>query len=125
MDSGRKQIVFDIDTKIAEKIFGSGYRKIYYHIEKVFKENGFVHVEGSVYQSINNIEHTEFSYLIDTMIEGCPGLEKCIRDARATTIVEENDINYLFQYDGTIGNYPDLSVRQYDTYEEQYDEYSL
>ena len=37
----QKQIAFDIDTKVAEKIFGSSYRSIYFYIEDTMKKNGF------------------------------------------------------------------------------------
>ena len=107
----RKQIAFDIDTKIAEKIFGSGYRKIYYYLEQKLSEAQFRKVEGSVYQSIYAVDNTRVSYIVIDLIEKKPGLEKCIRDMRVADITDENSLNYLFQYDGTIGRYPDISPR--------------
>lgn len=41
----QKQIAFDIDTKVAEKIFGSSYRSIYFYIEDTMKKNGYKHLQ--------------------------------------------------------------------------------
>lgn len=115
----RKQITFDIDTKIAEKIFGSGYRKIYMFIELCLEKAGFIHIEGSVYQSDTPLENTKVAFTIRNMVSHCPGLEKCIRDIRLADITDENSLNYLFQYDGTTGKYPDKSkskTKQRDDY---------
>lgn len=107
----RKQIAFDIDTRIAEKIFGKGYRSVYFYITDVMKKNGYTHLQGSVYQSNVSISYTQVILLLEKIIEKKPGLEKCIRDMRVADITDENSLNYLFQYDGTIGRYPDISPR--------------
>ena len=62
----QKQIAFDIDTKVAEKIFGSSYRSIYFYIEDTMKKNGYKHLQGSVYQSISPVG------LICTLFTGQP-----------------------------------------------------
>lgn len=42
----KKQLIFDIDTKIASEILGeSSYRIIYDNIRQYFEKNHFVHVE--------------------------------------------------------------------------------
>lgn len=107
----RKQIAFDIDTKIAEKIFGKGYRLVYFYITDVMQKNGYIHLQGSVYQSNNAISYIQVISLLEKLIEKKPGLEKCIRDMRMSDITDENSLNYLFQYDGTTGRYPDISPR--------------
>ena len=55
----QKQIAFDIDTKVAEKIFGSSYRSIYFYIEDTMKKNGYKHLQGSVYQSISPVGYMQ------------------------------------------------------------------
>lgn len=105
----QKQIAFDIDTKVAEKIFGSSYRSIYFYIEDTMKKNGYKHLQGSVYQSISPVGYMQVITLLERMIEKKPGLEKCFRDMRLTDITAENNLNYLFEYDRTIGKYPDKS----------------
>ena len=97
----QKQIAFDIDTKVAEKIFGSSYRSIYFYIEDTMKKNGYKHLQGSVYQSISPVGYMQVITLLERMIEKKPGLEKCFRDMRLTDITAENNLNYLFEYDRT------------------------
>lgn len=103
----RKQVTFDIDTKIANKIFGAGYRSIYLDIEEAFEASGFIHQQGSVYQSVNKVSSTFVSFLLSEIIGSRPGIEKCIRDIRLTDVTNENDLNHLCSYDGTLGKYPD------------------
>lgn len=105
----RKQITYDIDTEIAKRIFGPGYRRIYLYIKTNFEKFGFTHIQGSVFHSTMPMNKTEVSFCINVMIKNCPGLEKCIRDIRVADITKENSLNYLFDYDGTLGKYPDKS----------------
>ncbi|MCM1084459.1 MAG: hypothetical protein NC393_12915 [Clostridium sp.] len=105
----RKQITFDIDTKIAEAIFGQSYRMLYFYIENMLKDNGFRHIQGSVYQSIGTVSNISVIVLMSELIQNKPGIEKCIRDIRVTDISKINDLNYLFEYDGTTGLYADRS----------------
>ena len=42
-------IAFDLDTAVAEKLCGSGWRGCYEKIALVFAEYGFSRVQGSVY----------------------------------------------------------------------------
>lgn len=107
----RKQITYDIDTKVAEKIFGSGYRKIYLYIEMSLEKAGFTHIQGSVFQSDLPMNKIRVSIIINDIIKNCSGLEKCVRDIRMTDIMAENSLNYLADYDGTIGRYLDISPR--------------
>ena len=115
----QKQIAFDIDTKVAEKIFGSSYRSIYFYIEDTMKKNGYKHLQGSVYQSNSPVGYMQVITLLERMIEKKPGLEKCFRDMRLTDITAENNLNYLFEYDRTIGKYPDKSRNSKQTYRER------
>lgn len=48
----RKQLTFDLDTKVAKKIFGDkNYTTAYAHIRKFMENEGWKHIEGSVYMS--------------------------------------------------------------------------
>ena len=44
----RRQISFDIDTKVAEQILGPSYRNIYRQIHDFMLKEGWVHLQGSV-----------------------------------------------------------------------------
>lgn len=69
----------------------------------------FIHLQGSVYQSLEKISRIQVLGILTTIIDNKPGIEKCIRDIRLTDITDENSLNYLFDYDGTLGRYPDRS----------------
>lgn len=101
----RKQIAFDIDTKIAEEILGDGYRKIYDDIKKHLVNNGFKHLQGSVYTSHSPMRDLDVTYIIKELLSKYDYLEKCIRDIRKTDITREHSLNHLFSYDGTSGKF--------------------
>lgn len=109
----RKQIIFDIDTKVASAILGeSKYRKLYSDIERYMKKNGFKHIEGSSYESIHPITRTKVAYMIEKLISKYPYLSKCVRDTRETSITEGRSLNKLFDYDGTPGKFVQYDYKQ-------------
>lgn len=101
----RKQIAFDIDTKIAEEILGGNYRNIYENIRKYLERNGFEHLQGSVYVSKEALSNTKITAIINGLLTKYNYLEKCVRDIRKTDITREHSLNHLFSYDGTPGDY--------------------
>lgn len=101
----RKQIMFDLDTKVCEQILGKGYRKIYEDIGNFLKENDFLHPQGSGYISSGELSNSEVFLLTQKMLNKYPYLTKCIRDIRTADILEVNSINHYFQYDGTAGRF--------------------
>lgn len=105
MDNLKKQIIFDIDTKIAEQILGKSYNAIYDKIERFMKQNGFVHIEGSSYMSKNSMCNADVMFLLYGLKRKYPYLEKCIRDIRQTDISDVHSLNHLFSYDGTVGKF--------------------
>lgn len=109
--STRKQIVFDIDTKVAREILGeSKYREIYKNIEKCMKENGFEHIQGSGYTSKIPISKIEVVNVISELLDDYPYLSKCVRDIRQTSVFSERSLNALFKYDGTPGEFVQKKV---------------
>lgn len=101
----RKQIAFDIDTNVAESILGNNYRSIYNKIRAFLFNNNFKNIQGSVYQSNEQISTTRVMYLVDMLVSAYPYLEKCIRNINVTEILEVSDLNHLLSYDGTPGRY--------------------
>ncbi len=100
-----KQIMFDIDTKVAEQILGKKYRVMYDQIESFFISNGFTHIEGSGYISNNKMTDIDLLYIIKDLKTLYPHLDKSIRDIRVGSFLELNSLNFLFSYDGTAGKY--------------------
>lgn len=105
MNNTRKQIAFDIDTKVAEQILGEGYRKLYDNIESFAKANGFSHIQGSVYESQKPMTNTDVYIFLNALNNRYPYIEKCIRDIRQTNISGTYSLNHLFDYDGTPGKF--------------------
>lgn len=105
MDRKRKQIVFDIDTKIAEMLLGSNYRNIYRKIENHMYQHGFKHIQGTVYESEESKTNLQISLTIKELIKKNPSLKKCMRDIRQTDISNKHSLNNMFDYDGTCGKY--------------------
>lgn len=109
MENSRKQIVFDIDTKVSEKILGENYNAIYYRIMNFLKKENFKHVEGTVYESKDSLTNYDIAKTIMALKKKYPYLDKCIRDIRQADISEVHTLNHLFSYDGTPGKYQNLN----------------
>lgn len=98
----KKQLIFDIDTKIASEILGeSSYRILYDNIRQYLAENHFAHVQGSSYES--TIEYTDVQVIgiLDSMIKKYPYISKCVRDIRQADISRVHTLNHLFDYEGS------------------------
>lgn len=81
-DKTYKQIMFDIDTKVAEQIFGTKYRVMYDQIGQFLKKNGFKHIEGSGYISKAKMNDIDLLFIIKDLKNQFPHLDKSIRDMR-------------------------------------------
>lgn len=103
----KRQLMFDLDTKVTEEILGPGYRKIYKDIEKYLKQYGFEHVEGSGY--ISNAEISDFKVfrILRNLKKEYPYLTKCVKDMRIADITSFNSLAKEFTYDGSPGIYKD------------------
>lgn len=102
----RKQLTFDIDTNVAKKVLGEqSYTNIYGNIRRFMEEEGWKHVEGSVYMSMQPMDNMEVAYLIKNMKEQFPYLDKCVREMHQTDISNVHSLNQYFSYDGTPGRY--------------------
>ena len=102
----RKQISFDIDTNVGKMIFGErGYTKIYADIRRFMKKEGWRHIEGSVYMSGQPMSSSDVAYMIDSIKEKYPYLDKCVREIHQTDVSNVHSLNQYFSYDGTPGQY--------------------
>ncbi|MBQ8913665.1 MAG: hypothetical protein IJ054_06445 [Lachnospiraceae bacterium] len=119
-----KQIIFDIDTKVAKAILGNSYNNIYSKIRKYFKDNGFIHIEGSGYVSNKDYNFDDVLNIITSLVETYPFLEKCFRDMRLSEEPEIHSLNFMFDYDGTPGKYAqDENTEQVEA--DYYDEFEM
>lgn len=107
MSIRKKQLTFDLDTKIAKKILGNNFSNVYKEIENFLDTRGFNHLQGTVYASEKSISSLEIKNLIDKIKEEYPYIVKCVRDMRQTSILGEFSLNKYFDYDGSPGIYED------------------
>ncbi len=104
--SRRKQISFDIDTRVTKVILGEqSYTKIYSDIRGIMERSGWQHIEGSVYMSNRPMSNGDVLYVLDEMKMKFPYLEKCIREIHQADISNVHSLNRYFSYDGTPGRY--------------------
>lgn len=102
----RKQISFDIDTKVAKRIHGEqSYTRIYNDIRKFMEKEEWKHIEGSVYMSANPMSNSDVAYIIKEMKKQYPYLEKCVREIHQADVSNVHSLNQYFSYDGTPGQY--------------------
>lgn len=109
----RKQLIFDVDTKVAAAILGeTKYRKLYVDIEKHMKSYGFERIEYSSYESIQPVSKVKVSQLMRDLLRKYPYLTKCIRDTRETTVIDGRSLNAMLDYDGTPGKFAQYDSKQ-------------
>ena len=103
----KRQLIFDLDTKVAAEVLGPGYRRVYKDIEKYLIQYGFEHIEGSGYISNTELSDSQVFRIIHNLKKEYPYLTKCVRDMSIANIVSLNSLNKEFDYEGTPGAYKD------------------
>ena len=106
----RKIITFDIDTKVAEQIFGKGYTDIYRKFGKDIHSIGLSRIEGSVYQSDFPIRNIDLADRLTKIFIKNPKISQCIREIHYGDAPKFNSLNHLTKYDGTPGKYAKKEV---------------
>lgn len=102
----RKQLTFDIDTKVAKEILGEkNYTTAYSNIKSYMKKHDWTHIEGSVYMSNMSLSNTKVSLILKELKRQYPYLTKCIREMHQADISDIHSLNAEFDYDGTPGKY--------------------
>ena len=109
----KKQIAFDLDTKMLEKYYPTdNWRKAYDDIKEHMQNNGFIWQQGSVYTSLKAMKSVEVSAILMDLIQKNPWLNKCMRDCRETNIGRSHDKNRLFNQDATIPTREELKSQE-------------
>lgn len=111
--NSRKQITFDLDTKVLKEIFGKKkYTKAYYHIREFMEDNKFKHIEGSVYVSAKTMSDIAVLNVIEKLQIKYPYLEKSVREIHQTDVGKSHSLSNQFDYDGTPGKFKDKGKSQ-------------
>lgn len=109
----RKQITFDLDTKVLKQIHGEkNYTKAYTDIRSFMENNGFEHLEGSVYASTDNMSNHKILKTIKKLKGKHAYLEKSVKELHQTDVGESHSLSEQFDYDGTPGKYAQKKPRK-------------
>ena len=94
----RKQIAFDLDTKILENEYPKdSWRHAYKLIKSFMQDHGFDWQQGSVYTSRGSKTHIEIAEMIEELVEKYSWLAKSIRDCKVTTLGKTHDLTFIFK----------------------------
>ena len=67
INNNTSQLIFDLDTVEANKIYGDSYKNIYYHIQNFLSNNGFIHIQSSGYELNKYLNEDSIIFLIDDL----------------------------------------------------------
>ncbi len=108
----KKQIIFDIDSKVAYEILGESSKNVWSNIRKFLENNGFAHIKYSGYQSIEPMSIARVSMIVSQLLDKYPYLTKCFEEMHVTNVPEITSFNHMFEYDGTPGIYKKASPKE-------------
>jgi virulence-associated protein VapD len=85
-------IAFDLDTALAEKLCGSGWRGCYEKIALVLADYGFRRVQGSVYFGDETSDAVQCVMAVQEADRRHAWFGRCVRDLRMLRVDEDNDL---------------------------------
>jgi virulence-associated protein VapD len=85
-------IAFDLDTAIAEKLCGAGWRACYDKIAMVLAEHGFVRQQGSVYFGDASSDAVRCVMAVQDLDRRYAWFGRVMRDLRMLRVDEDNDL---------------------------------
>ncbi len=95
MDNIRKQIAFDLDTKMLKVYYPKkSWTNAYEDIRNHMINNGFEWQQYSVYVSKEPMLHTQVDIIIGEMYDKHIWLNKCVRDIEETDLPSTHSLNY-------------------------------
>lgn len=82
-----KAIYFDLDTKALQQYYpSSNWRKAYDDINNFMFEKGFVHKQGSGYETKSKMNSSDISLIAKQISGALPWLADCVREFDVTNI---------------------------------------
>ncbi len=99
MDSTqRKGIYFDLDTEALKEYYLKGdWHNAYYDVRLYFEKNGFEHIQGSGYHSIEAMSEAKAMAVIYQMTKEIPWLNYCVDVCTISDVPELYDISHVFE----------------------------
>ena len=103
MTQSKKQVAFDLDTKVLKPYYPTdSWNAAYDVIRRHMEKNGFQWMQGSVYVSNNPMSSYRVTKVLTDLLKTNPWLNLCMRDCRETNIGRGHSKNYLFDKDADI-----------------------
>lgn len=91
MGATRKEISFDLDTKKLADYYDN-VSTAYYELQRELKNVGFLHRQGSVYNSIEPMNIFKVYKSIDKVCKKLPWLAECAKSMDVTSIGKIHDL---------------------------------
>ena len=112
-----KSIAFDLDTKALQEHYTNGdWHNAYSDIGDFLAEQGFMRMQGSVYDSTTKFSDRELGYLIQTMSEELTWLAECVKSIRGydqpIMIDYTQQLKDGFTQDLSLDNKQELAVKR-------------
>ncbi len=88
-------VVFDLDTNCLEECYDGNsysYHEAYKLIRDFLTENGFSHIQGSVYFGDEGMDAVKCVITIQKLAKKYPWFSTCSRDVRMLRIEDNNDL---------------------------------
>lgn len=96
-DKLRKGINFDLDTKkLKQNYTKSDWHNAYYELRTYFEKEGFRHIQGSGYHSVNPMSEAEAMAIIHKLTKKFPWLNECVNICTIADVPETTDISHVF-----------------------------
>lgn len=97
-NSLRKGINFDLDTAALQEYYPKGdWHNACYDVRIYFQKNGFEHIQGSGYHSLNQMSEAKAMAVIYRMTKEIPWLNYCVSICTIADVPELFDISHVFQ----------------------------
>lgn len=94
----RKGINFDLDTKKVKQYYpGNDWHNAYFEIRAYFEANGFKHIQGSGYHSIEPMSEVKAMDIIYGMTKALPWLNYSVSICTISDVPEMFDISPVFE----------------------------
>ncbi len=98
----KKQVAFDLDTKMLQRYYpSSDWRRGYEDIKKHMIANGFKWQLGSVYVSLKPLTTFAVSKILKDLTIKHPWIMRCMRDCQETDLGRTHNKNHIFHPKGT------------------------
>ena len=99
MDSAqRKGINFDLDTEALKQHYPKGdWHNAYTDVRNFFRRNGFEHIQGSGYHSIEAMSEAKAMAVIYDMTKELPWLNYCVNICTIADVPELYNISHVFE----------------------------